>query len=88
MVTACNWPVQLNHVSDHLHACERWPWQTQAEGSGVICVAIVGGAVIPPLTGKVADITGSLQIALIVPALCYLMILAFGLYAHRRRAFA
>ena len=59
-----------------------------AEGSGVICVAIVGGAVIPPLTGKVADITGSLQIALTVPALCYLVILAFGIYAHRRRALA
>jgi MFS transporter, FHS family, L-fucose permease len=56
-----------------------------AEGSGVICVAIVGGAIIPPLTGWVADIVGSLQIALIVPALCYLVIAAFGLYAHRNR---
>jgi MFS transporter, FHS family, L-fucose permease len=56
-----------------------------AEGSGVICVAIVGGAVIPPLTGWVADMVGSLQIALIVPALCYLVIAAFGLYAHRNR---
>jgi MFS transporter, FHS family, L-fucose permease len=59
-----------------------------AEGSGVICVAIVGGAVIPPLTGWVADIVGSLQIALIVPALCYLVIAAFGLYAHRNRTTA
>jgi MFS transporter, FHS family, L-fucose permease len=59
-----------------------------AEGSGVICVAIVGGAVIPPLTGWVADMVGSLQIALIVPALCYLVIAAFGLYAHRNRATA
>jgi MFS transporter, FHS family, L-fucose permease len=59
-----------------------------AEGSGVICVAIVGGAVVPPLTGWVADIVGSLQVALIVPALCYLVIAAFGLYAHRNRASA
>lgn len=59
-----------------------------AEGSGVICVAIVGGAVIPPLTGWVADIVGSLQTALIVPALCYLVIAAFGLFAHRNRASA
>jgi FHS family L-fucose permease-like MFS transporter len=56
-----------------------------AEGSGVICVAIVGGAVIPPLTGWVADMVGSLQIALIVPALCYMVIAAFGFYAHRNR---
>lgn len=54
-----------------------------AEGSGVICVAIVGGAVIPPLTGKVADI-GGLQLALVVPALCYAVILAFGLFCRRR----
>ena len=59
-----------------------------AEGSGVICVAIVGGAIIPPLTGKVADVMGSLQVALIVPALCYLVIAAFGLYAHRNRTTA
>ena len=59
-----------------------------AEGSGVICVAIVGGAVIPPLTGRVADLVGSLQIALIVPALCYAVIMAFGVYAHRNRTSA
>jgi len=53
-----------------------------AEGSGVICVAIVGGAVIPPLTGHLADLTG-LRAALALPALCYLVILAFGVYARR-----
>jgi FHS family L-fucose permease-like MFS transporter len=52
-----------------------------AEGSGVICVAIVGGAVIPPLTGQLADLI-SLRAALIAPALCYLVIVAFGLYAQ------
>lgn len=56
-----------------------------AEGSGVICVAIVGGAVIPPLTGHVADLVG-LKLALAVPALCYAVILAFGLYCRRRAA--
>jgi FHS family L-fucose permease-like MFS transporter len=56
-----------------------------AEGSGVICVAIVGGAVIPPLTGHVADLVG-LKLALIVPALCYAVILAFGVYCRRRAA--
>lgn len=52
------------------------------EGSGVICVAIVGGAVVPPLTGHVADLT-SLKLALIVPALCYACILYYGWYARR-----
>jgi len=54
-----------------------------ADGSGVICVAIVGGAVIPPLTGALADASGSLAFALVLPALCYALIGGFGLYARR-----
>jgi FHS family L-fucose permease-like MFS transporter len=54
-----------------------------ADGSGIICMAIVGGAVIPPLTGQIADTTGSLSLALGLPALCYAIIAVFGLYARR-----
>jgi MFS transporter, FHS family, L-fucose permease len=57
-----------------------------ADGSGVINVAIVGGAIIPPLTGYAADALGSLRLALIIPAVCYLIIAAFGLFAARRPA--
>jgi FHS family L-fucose permease-like MFS transporter len=53
-----------------------------ASASGIIAVAIVGGAVIPPLTGHIADVF-SLRTALIVPAICYLGILAYGIYARR-----
>ena len=49
----------------------------------MICIAIVGGAVIPPLTGHVADLSGSLAFALVVPALCYAVIAAFGTFARR-----
>ncbi len=59
-------------------ACEGLGVQAAADASGVICVAIVGGAVIPPLAGQVADAAG-LRWALAVPALCYAVILAFGL---------
>jgi FHS family L-fucose permease-like MFS transporter len=45
-------------------------------------MTIVGGGLIPPLTGQLADVIG-LRGAFIVPALCYLAILAFGLYAAR-----
>ena len=54
-----------------------------ADGSGVICVALVGGAVIPPLTGHIADLTGSLGLALALPALCYAVIAGFGIYARK-----
>jgi MFS transporter, FHS family, L-fucose permease len=53
-----------------------------AEGSGIICVAIVGGAVVPLLTGHAADLAG-LKAALAVPALCYAGICGFGVYARR-----
>ncbi len=53
-----------------------------AEGSGIICMAIVGGAIIPLITGHTADLT-SLKAALAVPAICYVMILSFGVYARR-----
>ncbi len=53
-----------------------------AEGSGVICVAIVGGAVVPLLMGFAADAAG-LKLALAVPAVCYAVILYFGLYARK-----
>jgi FHS family L-fucose permease-like MFS transporter len=47
------------------------------EGSGLLCMAIVGGALIPLLTGKAADLWG-LKYALTVPAACYLCILVYG----------
>ena len=58
-----------------------------ASASGIIAVAIVGGAVIPPLTGYVADLF-TLRTALIVPAICHVGILAYGVYARRPAAAA
>jgi FHS family L-fucose permease-like MFS transporter len=53
-----------------------------AEGSGVICMAIVGGAIVPLVTGTAADLWG-LKASLTVPAVCYFGILAFGVFARR-----
>jgi FHS family L-fucose permease-like MFS transporter len=52
-----------------------------ADGSGLLCVAIVGGAIVPLITGRAADLMG-LKAALVVPAICYLGILAFGIFAR------
>lgn len=52
------------------------------QGSGVLCMAIVGGAVVPFIQGALADNIG-LQPSFMVPAVCYLFILYFGLkYAN------
>ncbi len=57
-----------------------------ADGSGVINVAIFGGAVIPLLTGGIADLTGNLTAALALPALCYAAIAAFGRWTASHQA--
>ena len=47
-------------------------------GSGVLNMAIVGGAVLPVIQGAIADTVG-LHHAFILPVLCYLYILFYGL---------
>lgn len=63
-------------------ACEKLG-TSAADGSGIINVAICGGAIVPLLTGILADASGSLALSLALPALCYLVIAAFGWYARR-----
>lgn len=50
------------------------------QGSGILCTAIVGGAFVPYVFGHVADVS-TLQIALIVPVVCYAIIATFGMWA-------
>ncbi len=53
------------------------------QGSGLLCLAIVGGAIIPVVTGLVADRVG-LSLALLVPAVCYIWIAIYGFICHRK----
>jgi FHS family L-fucose permease-like MFS transporter len=48
------------------------------QGSGILCVAIVGGAIIPLVQGMIADNVG-LQMALFLPVSCYFYIGFYGL---------
>ncbi|HCS65715.1 MAG TPA: L-fucose:H+ symporter permease [Cellvibrio sp.] len=48
-----------------------------SQGSGLLCMAIVGGAVIPYGQGAIAD-SVSLQISFLLPAICYLFISYYG----------
>jgi FHS family L-fucose permease-like MFS transporter len=52
------------------------------QASGLLCMAIVGGAIVPVIVGAVADRFG-LSIALVVPALCYVWIACYGWMARR-----
>jgi FHS family L-fucose permease-like MFS transporter len=54
------------------------------QASGIICLAIVGGAVVPLITGVVADSVG-LTLALLVPAACYIWIAFYGILTARNK---
>ena len=55
--------------------------QHTSEGSGILCMAIVGGAIIPLAQGVLAD-SFSIQASLVLPVICYAYI---GFYALRCR---
>lgn len=52
------------------------------EGSGLLCTAIVGGALVPLLFGFIAD-HSSLRLALLLPIVCYAYIMWYGLRGSR-----
>ena len=52
-------------------------------GSSLIIMAIIGGAVIPPMMGYAADVTGAIQAAMGLPLVCFLVVLLFGVWGHR-----
>jgi FHS family L-fucose permease-like MFS transporter len=55
------------------------------QASSLLCMAIVGGAIIPLITGAVADHTG-LSVAFAVPIVCYGLIALYGQFSHSRQA--
>jgi FHS family L-fucose permease-like MFS transporter len=55
------------------------------QGSGLLCTAIVGGALVPMLFGTIADHSG-LRLALLLPIACYAYIMWYGLRGSRRVA--
>ena len=64
-------------------ACEKLGARA-ADGSGIINVAIFGGAVVPLLYGVVADATGgNLALAMVIPITCYAIIAGFGIFARK-----
>jgi FHS family L-fucose permease-like MFS transporter len=54
------------------------------KGSGVITIGNVGGAVIPPLFGFLADKIG-IQYAFVLPIVCYIFIAYYGLSGYKTK---
>ena len=56
--------------------------ELKPQASGILCTAIVGGAVIPPLYGLFSDLQG-FKVALILVLVCYAYIMYYG-YTKRK----
>jgi len=50
---------------------------TKIGGSGLI-MAILGGAILTSIQGKVSDLTGSINMAFFVPLICFVIIAYYG----------
>jgi FHS family L-fucose permease-like MFS transporter len=55
---------------------------TQIGASGLV-MAILGGAVITSVLGFVSDLTGSIRLAFLVPAVCFVVIAIYGMVGCR-----
>lgn len=58
-----------------------------SKGSGILCLAIVGGALVPLMQGVLADNIG-LQLSFILPLICYIYIAFYGLSGSKPRTWS
>jgi FHS family L-fucose permease-like MFS transporter len=56
-----------------------------SQGSGILCMAIVGGAIVPVVQGALAD-RGGVHTAFVVPLVCYAYIAWYALVGSVKRA--
>ncbi|TMI85058.1 MAG: L-fucose:H+ symporter permease [Bacteroidetes bacterium] len=54
-------------------------------GSSLIIMAIVGGAFLPPVLGYISDVTKNIQNGYVVPLICFVVVLWFGLRGYKVR---
>ena len=54
-----------------------------AKGSALLIMAIAGGAILPLVFGRVAEITGDMQLAYLVGIICYLFIFMYAVKWHK-----
>jgi FHS family L-fucose permease-like MFS transporter len=55
----------------------------KSQVSSLLVMAILGGAILPPLQGKIADVTQNLQLSFIVPLIAYAYVAFYGAIGHK-----
>jgi len=54
-------------------------------GSSFLIMSIIGGAIVPPLTGLLSERIGGIQYGMLAPALCFSVCLGFAIVVNRIR---
>ena len=54
-----------------------------SQGASIMIMAVVGGAVMPPIQGYIADLTGSIKMSFAVLIMCYVYLLFYGYTGHK-----
>jgi len=54
----------------------------KSQASSLLVMAILGGAILPPIQGRIADLTHNLQISFIVPLIAYAYVAFYGFKGH------
>lgn len=55
----------------------------KSQVSSLLVMAVVGGAILPPLQGRIADLTNNLQVSFIVPLIAYAYVAFYGAIGHK-----
>jgi FHS family L-fucose permease-like MFS transporter len=82
LFTSIGWPNIFSLALDRMGVLK-------GQVSSLLVMAVVGGALLPPLQGKIADILikngnpHGLQFSFIVPMIAYAYVAFYGAYGHR-----
>ena len=66
------WPLALEGLGKHT-----------AQGSALLIMAIAGGAILPLIFGKIAQLSGDMQLSYLVGIVCYIFILLYAMKWHK-----
>jgi FHS family L-fucose permease-like MFS transporter len=76
LFTSIGWPNIFSLALDGMGVLK-------SQVSSLLVMAVVGGALLPPLMGRIADVTHDLRPAFIVPLIAYAYVGFYGLAGHK-----
>ena len=72
------WPTIYAHGLDQVH--EKKYTET---GGAFMVMSLIGGSLVPLIMGRVSDLSGSMQLSFVVPAICFALIAIYFFSEHR-----